>query len=188
MLRRSLRSLITASAFATLVSATGVASAEETAAEPARPAAVERARIISYVAMSAGAAAMATGVGLYAVGTASFPEGCTLQSCDVRHANGMPSTETLPCARNARADGCVGSPYNVSRQTETGKAEAMKSAGLVTTTLGAVALAAGFVLWLRTPGAEEAPPDPGGARTVASAQLVPVVGVGYGGVGLVADF
>ncbi len=187
MLRRFLRSLVTASAFATLVSAAGVASAEDSA-EPSRPAAVERARIISYVAMSAGAAAMATGVGLYAVGSTSMPDGCTLQSCDVRRANGYLSDATTPCGRDLRADGCVGSPYNVSRQTEAGKSEAMKSAGLVTTALGAVAAAGGFVLWLRTPSAAPASPGEPRSSSVASAHIVPVVGIGYGGVGLSADF
>ncbi len=187
MLRRFLRSLVTASAFATLVSAAGVASAEDTA-EPSRPAAVERARIISYVAMSAGAAAMATGVGLYAVGATSMPDGCTLQSCDVRHSNGYLSDATTPCGRDLRADGCVGSPYNISRQTEAGKSEAMKSAGLVTVAFGAIAAAGGFVLWLRTPSAVPSHADHGSSSGVTSAHLIPVVGIGYGGVGLVADF
>lgn len=184
MLRRYLRSLVTASVFATLVSATGVASAEDTV-EPARPAAVERARIISWVTMSAGAAAMVSGGLVYAVGTTSFPEGCTLQSCDVRRSNGFPSDSGVLCGRDPRADGCPGSAYNIGRQTEAGKAEAMKSAGLVTVAIGAAVAAGGFVLWLRTPSVEKAPSDGG---RVASAHLTPVVTPSYGGVGLSAEF
>jgi hypothetical protein len=168
---------------AMLLSASSTASAQET--EPARPEAADRARYIAYATMTLGAAAIATGTGLYAVGTTSTPEGCTIRGCDVRHTNGWPSNETIPCSRNIRQDGCVGSPYNVSRLADAGKAQVMTSAGAITAAIGAVAVAGGFVLWLRTPSSDKAASN---GSTVASAHVVPVIGPGSGGVGLVADF
>lgn len=182
--RFPLAAIATFAALATLLSAS-TAAAEDAITEAPRPEAAERASTIAYVTMTAGVAALATGGVLYAVGSVSIPEGCTVQSCDVRRANGWPSADTTPCARNIRQDGCVGSAYNVNRLGDAGRAQAMTSAGVVTAALGAVALAGGFVLWLRTPSAG----GPASSRSpIASAHVAPVLGMSAGGMTLVATF